>query len=84
MDVSVSLNLCWLSIVDRLTKEHTEAKKKMDDSSVEADKKTFLKAQIPKMEAEIKDIKEKLINILDSDELDPRGEFYLLAQKLTK
>ena len=56
----------------------------MDDSSVEADKKTFLKAQIPKMEAEIKDIKEKLINILDSDELDPRGEFYLLAQKLTK
>ena len=69
---------------DRLTKEHTEAKKKMDDSSVEADKKTFLKAQIPKMEAEIKDIKEKLINILDSDELDPRGEFYLLAQKLTK
>ena len=69
---------------DRLTKEHTEAKKKMDDSSVEADKKTFLKAQIPKMESEIKDIKEKLINILDSDELDPRGEFYLLAQKLTK
>lgn len=68
----------------RLTKEHTEAKKKMDDPSVESDKKTFLKAQIPKMESEIKDVKEKLINILDADELDPRGEYYLLAEKLTK
>jgi hypothetical protein len=67
-----------------LTKEHAEAKKKMDDKSVEADKKTFLKAQIPKMESEMKEIKEKLANLLESDELDPRGEFYLLAVKLTK
>ena len=71
-------------LCDRLTKEHSEAKKKMDDKSIEADKKTFLKAQIPKMEAEIKDVKEKLLNILDSEELDPRGEFFLLAEKLVK
>jgi hypothetical protein len=82
---SLSLYYYYYSFaVDRLTKDHAEAKKRMDDSSVEADKKTFLKAQIPKMEAEIKDIKEKLVNLLESDELDPRGEFYLLAQKLTK
>ena len=56
----------------------------MDDKSIESDKKTFLKAQIPKMEAEIKDCKEKLANILESEELDPRGEFYLLAEKLVK
>lgn len=67
-----------------MTKELVEAKKKMDDASVESDKKTFLKMQIPKMESEMKDTKEKLINILDSDELDPRGEYFLLAQKLTK
>lgn len=68
----------------RLTKEHLEAKKKMDDKSVEADKKTFLKAQIPKMEAEIKEVKEKLVSILESEELDPRGEYYILAEKLVK
>ena len=56
----------------------------MDDKSVEADKKTFLKAQIPKMEAEIKEVKEKLASILESEELDPRGEYYLLAEKLVK
>lgn len=67
-----------------MTKEHLEAKKKMDDKSVEADKKTFLKAQIPKMEAEIKEVKEKLASILESDELDPRGEYYILAEKLVK
>ena len=67
-----------------MTKEHFEAKKKMDDKTVEADKKTFLKAQIPKMEAEIKEVKEKLASILESEELDPRGEYYLLAEKLTK
>lgn len=67
-----------------LTKEITEAKKKLDDGSVEANKKTFLKAQIPKMESEVKDLREKLTNILESEELDPRGEFYLLAEKLLK
>mmetsp|Transcript_82251 Transcript_82251/g.114188 ORF Transcript_82251/g.114188 Transcript_82251/m.114188 type:complete len:92 (+) Transcript_82251:100-375(+) len=70
--------------LDRLTKELNEAQKKMKDSSVEADKKTFLKAQIPKMEAEIKTYKTKVAELLESDELDPRGEFFLLAQKLTK
>lgn len=67
-----------------MTKEYYEAKKKMDDKSIESDKKTFLKAQIPKMESEIKDVKEKLSNILESEELDPRGEYYLLAEKLLK
>ncbi len=70
--------------MNRLTKEHLEAKKKMDDKSVESDKKTFLKAQIPKMEAEIKEVREKLVSILESEELDPRGEYYLLAEKLLK
>jgi hypothetical protein len=69
---------------DRLAKEHSEAKKKMDDKSIESDKKTFLKAQIPKMESEMKDIKEKLEGLLESEELDPRGEYYLLAEKLLK
>ena len=67
-----------------MTKEHLEAKKKMDDKSIESDKKTFLKAQIPKMEAEIKEVKAKLASILESEELDPRGEYYLLAEKLLK
>jgi hypothetical protein len=67
-----------------LSKEHSEAKKKMDDKSIESDKKTFLKAQIPKMESEMKDVKERLLFLLESEELDPRGEFYLLAQKLVK
>ena len=74
----------FLSRVHRLTRELTEAQKKMKDSSVEADKKTFLKAQIPKMEGEIKSLKAKVADLLDSDELDPRGEYFLLAQKLTK
>ena len=68
----------------RLTKELNEAQKKMKDGSVEADKKTFLKAQIPKMESEIKNYKTKVADLLESDELDPRGEFFILAQKLTK
>ena len=61
-----------------------EAHKKMKDSSIEADKKTFLKAQIPKMENEIKTLKDKVANLMESDELDPRGEYYLMAQKLLK
>eukprot|EP00934_Nitzschia_sp_Nitz4_P006081 Nitzschia sp. Nitz4//scaffold65_size103378//73181//73719//NITZ4_004475-RA/size103378-augustus-gene-0.81-mRNA-1//1//CDS//3329556267//6071//frame0 len=70
--------------MDRLTTELKEAKAKMDDKSIASDKKTFLKMQIPKMEAEIKVIKEKLVNLLESTELDPRGEYYLLAEKLVK
>ena len=67
-----------------LTKEYAEASKKMKDSSVGSDKKTFLKAQMPKMEKEIAELKAKLVDLLAADELDPRGEFYVLAQKLTK
>ena len=68
----------------RLTKEYAEAKKKLDDSSLEANKKTFLKAQLPKLETELKATREKVIGLLDEEELDPRGEFYVLAKKLTK
>jgi len=68
----------------RLTKEITEANKKMKDGSVASDKKTFLKAQIPKMETEIKTLKSAVQELLDSEEIDPRGEYYLLGKKLTK
>ena len=76
-------SLCFRSIL-RLTKEYAEAKKKLDDSSLEANKKTFLKAQLPKLETELKTTREKVIGLLDEEELDPRGEFYVLAKKLTK
>eukprot|EP00536_Pseudo-nitzschia_multiseries_P003875 jgi/Psemu1/302211/fgenesh1_kg.61_\ len=66
--------------LDRLIKEHQEAKKKMKE--VDQSKQTFLKIQIPKMEKEIESIKEDLEKLLEEDELDPRGEFFLLAQKL--
>lgn len=56
----------------------------MKDGSIGSDKKTFLKAQIPKMEGEIATLKTAVIDLLEADELDPRGEFFLLAQKLTK
>ena len=56
----------------------------MKDGSVASDKKTFLKAQIPKMEKEINELKSKVKDLLDADELDPRGEYYVLAKKLTK
>jgi hypothetical protein len=65
-----------------LTTELAEAKKKMKDKSVEKDKKTFLKAQMPKMETEIASLKEGINDLLEQDELDPRGEFYVLAKKL--
>jgi hypothetical protein len=68
----------------RLTKEYTEAKVKLNDPKVEADKKTFLKAQVPKMETEIKNLKETLKELLLEDELDPRGEYFILAEKLVK
>jgi hypothetical protein len=67
----------------RLTKELVEANKKMKDDSVESDKKTFLKAQMPKMETEITSLKKHISELLDEDELDPRGEFFILAKKLT-
>lgn len=56
----------------------------MKDSSLEADKKTFLKAQIPKMENEIKTLKLTISELLEEEELDPRGEYFLMAQKLVK
>jgi hypothetical protein len=67
-----------------LTKEHAEAQRKLKDGSLESDKKTFLKAQLPKMEAQIKELKATLSELLDEDELDPRGEFFVMAQKLIK
>mmetsp|Transcript_24868 Transcript_24868/g.69788 ORF Transcript_24868/g.69788 Transcript_24868/m.69788 type:complete len:93 (+) Transcript_24868:120-398(+) len=70
--------------LDRLTKELTEAKKKQADSSLSADKKTFLKVQIPKLEKEIKTTKGKCVTLLEAEELDPRGEWFLLAKKLCK
>lgn len=62
-------------------KELKEAKKKLNE--VDDAKKTFLKIQIPKMENEIKVLKVDITSLLDEDELDPRGEFYILAESLT-
>ena len=56
----------------------------MTDPSVDSDKKTFLKAQLPKLEAEIKQKKEFVLGLLEEEELDPRGEWFVLAQKITK
>ena len=67
-----------------LTKEHTEAQKKMKDPKLESDKKTFLKAQLPKMENEMKRLKVYLADLLEEEELDPRGEYFVMAQKLVK
>lgn len=67
-----------------LTREVTEAQKKLKDGSLEADKKTFLKIQVPKMETEITELKATIGELLEEQELDPRGEYYLLAQKLVK
>lgn len=64
-----------------LVKEHKEAKKKINE--VDDAKKTFLKIQIPKMEKEIKTLKVTIGELLESEELDPRGEYFVLAQKLT-
>ena len=65
-----------------MTKELGEAKKKLNDSSVESDKKTFLKAQMPKMETEIGNLKTAIGDLLEEDELDPRGEYFVLAKQL--
>jgi hypothetical protein len=61
-----------------------EAQKKLKDPSLESDKKTFLKAQIPKMETEIKKLKVSIGELLQEEELDPRGEYFVLAAKLIK
>ena len=64
-----------------LVKEHKEAKKKINE--VDDAKKTFLKIQIPKMEQEIKTLKVTVAELLEAEELDPRGEYFLLAKKLS-
>lgn len=64
----------------RLVEEHSKAKRKMNE--VDDAKKTFLKIQIPKMEKEIKALKVVVESLLEADELDPRGEYFLAAQKL--
>jgi len=61
-------------------RERKEAKKKLNE--VDDAKKTFLKVQIPKMEKQIKSLKVVVSDLLESDELDPRGEYFLLAKKL--
>ena len=75
---------CLPTIPVSLTKEHTEAQKKMKDPKLESDKKTFLKAQLPKMEGEMKRLKVYLADLLEEEELDPRGEYFVMAQKLVK
>lgn len=72
----------WFQMTFRLTKELGEANKKMKDKDVSSDKKTFLKAQMPKMETEIANLKTAIGELLEEDELDPRGEYFVLAQKL--
>mmetsp|Transcript_20738 Transcript_20738/g.42674 ORF Transcript_20738/g.42674 Transcript_20738/m.42674 type:complete len:90 (-) Transcript_20738:145-414(-) len=67
--------------LSRLVKEHKEAKKKINE--VDDAKKTFLKIQIPKMEKEIKTLKVTIGDLLEAEELDPRGEYFILAKKLT-
>ena len=64
-----------------LVEEHSKAKRKMNE--VDDAKKTFLKIQIPKMEKEIKALKIVVEDLLEADELDPRGEYFLLAKKLS-
>jgi hypothetical protein len=51
-------------------------------NEVDDAKKTFLKIQIPKMEKEIKSLKEEIEELLEEDELDPRGEYFVLATQL--
>ena len=63
-----------------LVKEHKEAKKKMNE--VDDAKKTFLKIQIPKMEKQIKTLTVTVSELLEEEELDPRGEYFQLAKKL--
>lgn len=66
--------------LSRLVKEHKEAKKKVNE--VDDAKKTFLKIQIPKMEKEIASLKITVSDLLEAEELDPRGEYFVLAKKL--
>ena len=79
-----SLFSFWCVSHGRLVSECKEAKKKLEDKTVEANKKTFLKAQIPKMETEIASLKIKVAGLLEAEELDPRGEWFVMAEKLTK
>mmetsp|Transcript_9456 Transcript_9456/g.20467 ORF Transcript_9456/g.20467 Transcript_9456/m.20467 type:complete len:88 (-) Transcript_9456:176-439(-) len=68
--------------LDRLIKEHKEAKKKM--KVVDQAKQTFLKIQIPKMEKQIKELKVEVKSLLQEDEIAPNGEYYILGKKLVK
>ena len=77
-----TISLVLFRFFYRFTKELAEAGKKLKDDSIGADKKTFLKAQMPKMETEIGKLKKTIAELLDEDELDPRGEFFVLAKKL--
>lgn len=81
-ELAISTNLPnKIDNISSLVKEHKEAKKKINE--VDDAKKTFLKIQIPKMEKEIKTLKVTVADLLEADELDPRGEYFVLAKKLT-
>lgn len=51
-------------------------------NEVDDAKKTFLKIQIPKMEKQIKTLTVTVSELLEEEELDPRGEYFQLAKKL--
>ena len=78
------LSQCYPFGLNRLVKELDEAEKKSKDPGTTSDKKTFLKVQIPKLTTEIATTKSKVANLMEADELDPRGEWYVLAKKLLK
>jgi hypothetical protein len=64
--------------------ELAEAKKKLKDETVPVSEKTFLKAKIPHLEAEIKEKKEKIRGLLEDDycELDHHSQWYLMGASI--
>jgi hypothetical protein len=64
--------------------ELADAKKKIKDESVPELEKTFLKASIPHLEAEIKEKKEKIRGLLEDEyaELDHHSEWYVMGESI--
>jgi hypothetical protein len=67
-----------------LIAELADAKKKIKDESVPESEKTFLKATIPRLEAEIKEKKETICGLLDDQygEIDHHSQWYLMGEKV--
>jgi hypothetical protein len=67
-----------------LIAELADAKKKIKDESVPESEKTFLKATIPRLEAEIKKKKETICGLLDDQygEIDHHSQWYLMGEKV--